>query len=459
MERCVPRISTDSSIQLAMSMTSQTEKEFAVVVLTEDGTIVDAHDACKDSLGWNRENLAGQDIGALVPAHRGLLISGILQSSDLHSQLGDEPTFSMRILAQRMDQSSFPARLVVRRFAETDCWTAAFYHTTPLAPPDSAAPSGRQEILSRMHCTPLEEIPEAGPSSRGHSLSGGAVEAPLDETEPSTLFTDEFLEQPPLPEVPTPLCVEQPEAEKDQAVPSPLPPFAPVKSPQELAATAAHAALEPVVANLAVELKQEAITDPEAPGQGENVSAPPAIAPSEHQPEDRRLLEQRVAFLTSQISSLHLELREHLQEQTRTQKKLSTFEEQLQQTKKSLAQATTDFAKQKAEAASGELESTRTLNKVLEEQLALYKSANEALQRTDAEAATQLTALNIELKQTRAALAQETAARNELQRKLTGLDHDRSEQERKSKLEICRLESALKAKELELKQLELAQSI
>ena len=44
--------------------------------------------ACKDSLGWKRESLAGQDIGTLIPAHRGLLISGILQSVDYKNGTG-----------------------------------------------------------------------------------------------------------------------------------------------------------------------------------------------------------------------------------------------------------------------------------------------------------------------------------------------------------------------------------
>jgi hypothetical protein len=155
---------------------------------------------------------------------------------------------------------------------------------------------------------------------------------------------------------------------------------------------------------------------------------------------------------------LHSELRQHLEVQTRTENKLNTFEEQLQETKKSLVRATDDLSRQQAQAASGELEAARTLNKALEEHLALHKSANQALQRASAEAERQLAAINAELNQTRAALAQETAKRQDLERKLTALDQDHSAQERKTKLEICRLEAALKAKELELKQLELVRS-
>lgn len=441
-----------------MNMTAQTEKEFALVVLTEDGTIVDAHDACKDSFGWNRENLAGQDIGTLLPAHRGLLISGILQSVDSQAQLGEEPNFSMRILAQRIDESSFPAMVRVRRFGESDCWTASFFHAEPLTPPDPSAPSHQEEITSEMICTPLEENiedenPEVEPSDSDSDSSSHGT--PVAAAEASTGSKDEALAQPPLPE--DPATAEQPKGEKDQLTvraeaPSHDEPANRFET--DPAKPAAKTVLPPLPSKKPP--TKDSTLSPKTPAQDE--SPAPSSAPTAPEPGEHHLLD-RITFLTSQITSLHSELREHVEVQARTQKKLNTFEEQLQETKKSLALATGDLAKQKSEAASGELESTRTLNKVLEEQLALYKSANEALQRTDTEAANQLNAVAAELKQARAALAQETAKRHELERKLTGLEQERFEQERKSKLEICRLDSALKAKEPELKQLELSRSL
>jgi hypothetical protein len=404
-----------------MSMTSQTEqseKELAIVVLTEDGTIVDAHDGCKDSLGWDRENLAGQDIGALIPAHRGLLISGILQSADSQAQLGEEASFSMRIQAQRMDQSSFPARLVVRRFGETDCWSASFYPTAPLTPPDPHATGSPEESFSQMQYTPLEETLEAETTEPSAFSDAG---------DPSPIFTDEALEEPLLSELPPPPSLEASEPENEV-------------SPAEVSFHPPNVEAAPVES---------------AP---RNNPSPITNNRSNLAPEDRHLLEERVASLTSQLSSLHSELRQHLEVQTRTENKLNTFEEQLQETKKSLVRATDDLSRQQAQAASGELEAARTLNKALEEHLALHKSANQALQRASAEAERQLAAINAELNQTRAALAQETAKRQDLERKLTALDQDHSAQERKTKLEICRLEAALKAKELELKQLELVRS-
>jgi hypothetical protein len=438
----------ESSIQLAMSMTSPTEKEFALVVLTEDGTIVDAHDACKESFGWKRENLAGQDIGTLIPAHRGLLISGILQSVDSRAQVGDDTTFSMRILAQRMDQSSFPAMVVVSRFGESDCWTAAFFHAAPLSPPDPGLPAQEEDIISEMSCTAFEEtqeareIQEVEPSDASDSASSGTAIAAAD-TFPA--FDDGLPGQMPIPELLLPvssLPVDQPEAANDQSlfiaeIPSDTEEDLSVPQPENLP-----------VATPAAPVKKIAPLRPEAPAPHKKTASSSMDSADE---SEERLLD-RVSFLTSQLGSLHSELRGHAEEQARTQKKLSTFEEQLQETRKSLARATADLAKQKSEPA--ELESLRTTNKALEEELALYKSTNEALRRTDAEAATQLAALAAELKQIRGALTQESARRQELERKLASLEHDRSELERKSKLEICRLESALKAKELELKQLE-----
>jgi hypothetical protein len=406
------------------SQTEQTEKEFAIVVLTEDGTIVDAHDACKDSLGWSRENLAGQDIGTLIPAHRGLLLSGILQSSDSEAQLGEETNFSMRILAQRMDETSFPARLVVRRFGESDCWAVSFYHAAPLTPPDPrppGGPAGQEEFTSKMQCTPLEESPLTNSCEPSPSC-----DSPVDSAEPP-VFTDEPLHEPLLSEVPAPLSLQQTETGTESSL-------------AEVCSHAPH--LIETASVPAPENNQPSIASPQS-------SSPPAQA---------HLLEQRVASLTSELSSLHSELRQHLEVQARTEKKLNTFEEQLHETKKSLARAAADLTRHQADAVSGQLESARILNKALEEHLALHKSANQALQRANAEAERQLAAINSELSQTRAALVQETAKRQDLERKLTALDQDRSAQERKSKLEICRLEAALKAKELELKQLELARS-
>ena len=431
----------DTSIVLHMSMpfeTEQPEKEFAVIVMTEDGTIVDAHDGCKESLGWSRENLAGQDIGALIPAHRGLLLSGILQSCDSESQLGEETTFSMRILAQRMDETSFPARLVVRRFGESDCWAATFYHTAPLTPPDPHAPlpqlsASGAEQFSIMQCTPLEETPQPEACEPAPSADPcDSADAPVDSAEIPTDFTDEALEQPLFLKAPASLPAEEPETESDQS------------SILDIQSIPEPALAKPSKKKNTALLKQ-------------TKSVSPAIKETGHQSEERHLLEQRVASLTSQLTSVQSELRQHLEVQTRTEKKLGTFEEQLSETRKSLARATADLARRRTDS-SGELESTRTLNKALEEHLALHKSANQALQRTSAEVERQLAALNSELSQTRAALAQETAKRHDLERKLTALDQDRSAQERKAKLEICRLEAALKAKELELKQLELTRS-
>src|SRR5687768_855131 len=112
-------------------MMTTLESEFAVVLLTHDGTIVDAHPTCTESLGWTREELNGKDIGELLQSDRELLMTQLQQSKDAEVGADGHTSFSVRILARRRDETSFPARVVVRRFDQTDCCTAAFYRVNP----------------------------------------------------------------------------------------------------------------------------------------------------------------------------------------------------------------------------------------------------------------------------------------------------------------------------------------
>src|SRR5688572_10275100 len=98
------------------SMSTATDSEFAVVLLTHDGTIVDAHPTCFESLGWAREELAGKDIGDLLQSDREMLMSQLLQSKDQEPGADGQTSFMLRILARRRDETTFPARVVVRRF-------------------------------------------------------------------------------------------------------------------------------------------------------------------------------------------------------------------------------------------------------------------------------------------------------------------------------------------------------
>ena len=99
--------------------------EIAVILLDENGCIVDAHASCADTFGWQREELLGKDVRELLQYGRDLLMSQLhlLEENDT----AGNTSFTIRVLAKRKDQQQFPARATVRRFRELECWTVAFY--------------------------------------------------------------------------------------------------------------------------------------------------------------------------------------------------------------------------------------------------------------------------------------------------------------------------------------------
>src|SRR5688572_22615511 len=129
-----------------MSTAFVIDSEFAVVLLTQEGAIVDAHPSCRESLGWPREELVGKDIGELLQSDRELLMSQLLQSKDAEIGVDGQTSFSIRILARRRDETSFPARVVVRRFDQNEFCTAAFYRVNPHSDSDTPPIVRSEEI-------------------------------------------------------------------------------------------------------------------------------------------------------------------------------------------------------------------------------------------------------------------------------------------------------------------------
>ncbi len=408
----------------AMSITSDTEREFALLVLAQDGTIVDAHDGCKESLGWSREDLAGRDIGEVIPAHRGLLVARILQSEDLRSQIGDDASFSMNISVQRMDETSFPARLLVRRFPETDCWTAAFFEAPPLVPP------------------PPFKVPNATPATSDAVSQEEAEDEPLPWCDPQNL--DHSGEAPGSAIALAEGIFDEPSVEGAED-----------RNDEEGFENAGATADEPAFVMEREADLSESDADPEGDSVETASKAPPETS-AEPRPErsteteggreERRHLEQQITLLTSQFAALHRQLGSQLEEQTRTHKRIHALEEQLEDTRRSFTPADADLRKKSAE----ELAAVRELNKNLEDELARCKAATEAMQRLQSETESQLNAVKAELADSRESLARETVSRQELEGKLALEKQDRVEQERKFRLEISKLEAALKAKEVEI---------
>src|SRR6185369_1235840 len=126
-------------------MTSGGGSEIAVILLDENGCIVDAHASCADTFGWQREELIGKDVRELLQYGRDLLMSQLhlLEENDT----AGNTSFTIRVLAKRKDQQQFPARATVRRFKELECWTVAFYQAEGETADSSVSPSvSPQEI-------------------------------------------------------------------------------------------------------------------------------------------------------------------------------------------------------------------------------------------------------------------------------------------------------------------------
>jgi chromosome segregation ATPase len=176
--------------------------------------------------------------------------------------------------------------------------------------------------------------------------------------------------------------------------------------------------------------------------------------------EERHILEQRASSLTSQVSSLHLQLSEHLEIEGRHQKKVNGLEEQIRESRNQVTQLKGDLAteRQKNQAAQEKIEAATTVSTRVTEQLDALKLVHDALSSTQAETERQLGVVNRELKDAQESLAAETGKRQQLELTLTSAQQERGEQERKLKLELSKLETALKAKELELKEHQVQQA-
>jgi PAS domain S-box-containing protein len=475
-----------------MSTAFQIDSEFAVVLLTQDGSIVDAHPTCKDSLGWSREELIGKDIGDLLQSDRELLMSQLISSKDAEMGADGQTSFSIRILARRRDETSFPARVVVRRFDQTECCTAAFYRVNPhndsdtppivrseeielamrgnAAQADAAAQPQLEKPKSRWRNARLlfgsKTQPSPGPQPAPVPARSAMVTPPLRQTQPVQPVQPIQQNQPlrPAPRAAVPQFDAQvPEdiflrlaPEKATSLPKAEPEAAnPEAAVEEVEAVASETPAPVTLSESRTPLVEESVTETE-----DRPSYEALIKQLQEEREERHILEQRASSLTSQVSSLHLQLSEHLEIEGRHQKKVNGLEEQIRESRNQVTQLKGDLAteRQKNQAAQEKIEAATTVSTRVTEQLDALKLVHDALSSTQAETERQLGVVNKELKDAQESLAAETAKRQQLELSLTSAQQERGEQERKLKLELSKLETALKAKELELKEHQVQQA-
>lgn len=479
-----------------MSTALEIDSEFAVVLLSQEGGIVDAHPTCHEALGWSREELIGKDIGDLLQSDRELLMTQLLQSKDAEMGIDGQTSFSIRILARRRDETSFPARVVVRRFDQTECCTAAFYRVNPHNDSDTPPVVRPEEIELAMRgngARSTSQTPAAAkaekPKSRWRNARLLFGSKPSAEPAPVPAKTTQPLAPPPpraqsVPVHPAPPTPKPAQAGRTAPVfssqvpqdifirrnaPAPEPEQAPVE------AKSAPEAVEPVDESAQLEAAPEYVISESPEIMALPESRPPLVEeisepgdPSSEKPtydalvkeveqerEERRRLEQRASALSSQVSALHLQLSEHLEIETRNQKKVNTLEDQVREWKNQVTQLKSDLQteRQKSDAAIERVEAANTVSEKLTEQLDSLKLVHDALASTQAESEGQLATVSSELKKVQDALAVESMKRHEVELALTAAQQEQAERERKSKLEISKLETALKAKDLELKEL------
>ena len=471
-----------------MSTAFQIDSEFAVVLLTQEGSIVDAHPTCRESLGWSREELIGKDIGDLLQSDRELLMSQLLQSKDAEMGADGQTSFSIRILARRRDETSFPARVVVRRFDQTECCTAAFYRVNPHNDSDTPPIVRSEEIELAMRGNAAQADAAAQPQPekpkarwRNARLLFGSKSQPAPAPQPAPV------PQRSVPPAPSPLLGQtqpiQPPMPPGRPAPRALPKFdaqvpediflrmapakaAPAPTPEpepepeaeivEPVAEQNEAVVEEIPAP--VELPESRVPIVEESTESADGDEKPnydaLLKQLEEEREERRLQEQRSSSLTAQVSSLHLQLSEHLEIEARHQKKVNGLEEQLRESRNQVTQLKGDLAteRQKNQAAQEKIEAATNVSTKLTEQLDALKLVHDALASTQAETERQLGDVNNELKQAQESLAAETAKRQQLELSLSKTQQEQAEEERKLKLELSKLETALKSKELESKE-------
>ena len=100
--------------------------ESAILLLKENGDILDAHQSCSAILDWTREELIGQDIKGVLQSGRDVLLTRLLEMQGSDREPTGDTTFSVRVRVRKKGGKVFPAVVTIRRFLRLGCWTAAF---------------------------------------------------------------------------------------------------------------------------------------------------------------------------------------------------------------------------------------------------------------------------------------------------------------------------------------------
>ncbi len=202
------------------------------------------------------------------------------------------------------------------------------------------------------------------------------------------------------------------------------------------------------------------LCDSRAPVEGrvrESVSAlARATADLEKERSQRRQLEQRVAFLTSQLQNLHEELRRHLEVEKVSQDRIAEIEQLLREREETLNRANADLEKEIADRqlAEAQLQASGEVGSQLKQQFSLLDEAKAVFKRAQEELEARLEVTARELDAAQGKLQKSNGEKQRLQTSLADAQRQLQEQKDQSALELKRLESTLRVEALERRRLE-----
>jgi PAS domain S-box-containing protein len=464
-----------AKIAFRISMSARGGPEIAVILLDENGSIVDAHASCLETFGWQREELVGKDVRELLQYGRELLISQ-LQLLEENESAGNT-SFTIRVLAKRKDQHQFPARATVRRFKELECWTVAFYQAEGETADSNVSPSvSPQEIalakraLEETSPATLRERKRKSEAKKGASVSrlwrnsrllfGSRSNQPEPEPEPEAELIAESPSEQELVEQAAALASQCSPASAPTAPPEafPAPPLAEEAQPQFQASVPVAVEAAPVARAVTPIENPMPIIEPRvvtAPRFDTQVSESAALARLKAELEkergERARVEQRAASLSSQVQALHLQLSEGLNLERDNQSRIASLEQELRTTQDAYADVKSDLDNQRRETQSTEdqLCVVRELNEQLQANLGGFENVRKSFEAAQTDFRSQLDQSNAALSETESTLDNEREARQRLEQTLTTALRDHRAAEQKLTLEIAELRTALETTRLE----------
>jgi len=407
--------------------------EFAVVLLNEEGTIIDAHESCGEALGWNRAELQGKDVREVLQVGRDLVVGQLLQLQEEDASNNGNTSFSSRVLVRRKDESHFPARVTVRRFTQLGCWTAAFYRVNVDSDTDFI-PTVRPEEIELASSTPVKKEEMAARKKSDPSTDMQQQQKPFRSV-------DLCLRKPLLPsvevgEIAASSESSPPEPVSRRAEPTPEPP--PIVIPEKNT--------EP--------MGDRAEKEREVPQTVPSSARVPAELEKER--AERKRSEQRVASLSAQLQNLHRQLGENLEIERSSQSKIAEAEDALQKSEEELhrSRRSLEDEQNQRELADQQISALKELNSHLETDLSTLQTSNTELKDAHEELLSRLEFKVRAISESEYRLEKGAAERQRLESALAAAQRELAEEKEKSGIERAKLQLAVDSAELEHKRLE-----